>query len=1449
METAMEQLSSGKRINAASDDAAGLSIATRMESQVRGLQQSINNAKDGISLVSSVEGALQESTNIMQRMYELSVQASNSTYTATDREALQSEISQLQTELDRISSDTEFNGQKILDGSFSAKTLSIGFTTQGSISLDIADHSSGALSADGTTDATASLMSSVSNIALGADTQSATSSTSQIAVVKANTQAATISQSQFNIGQDATQALSSTTTVDNVSASAVAETFTVKEAGIATVTTTTQGYGGTVALAGAVLTVAGSGFEIGATVNWTDTSAETYTIGAEDIKATTALTVASIAANIAAQVNTQVANGTYAGAGITGATSALGVVTFNASPSAATTLNSAAAAAATGVEVVTFTGDFDEGDVVTLYGRSATQKENSVSYTVTAADAALGTAALRQAAVATGITAAVNGTTTGHFEGVTGGATDAVAATNAVTITNTVATSGDSAWRTQVDTADGRQAFVTAGTQDTEIAYVDAANSATGVDSIVAKTAFSLSGQVQQGDIISVTFAGAAVAHTVDVDDLDNNATTTKSNAIDSFIAAFNAADAGARSDTTGGVVTASREGDGTILFTASVASATDLAPNVAYTNTARVAATITGPTGVAANGAVAATSTSTIANTGLEVGDKFSMTTTGSLGSAIEYTVIADDIGSDGDATLENVRAKMIAAFNAAADTADITSNTSGLVSASAGVADGAIVFSGTDTTNALALVVTVAETNATSTLADGTQVVATEVTRATNNAGSATGTYEEDNAIATASSKMVKFDPDGIGAAADNMEVGDTISITVGDTTVSYVVETGKNTVGFIAAELADLVNDTDGQGTGISTAAAGTIVASASAGELTLTSTETGAASDFSVSVSTSNSAAVAQVSSVEMDAAQVLEVGDEVNLAVTFAATASATEQNAVSVSVTQAMVDLGAAGAREAVRDALIALTGDLENVTLTADANNTDKIVIASDVAGVQFTAAMTETAATAVRQQDTLELSGEVGRGDVFTVQVAAATVTFAVDEATAALRTNDERLTAVRDALVDAIESDATISALLSSVVADGDAGLVLTAVTAGTAIVSTSSTTTNNSSIAAQSQIDNVALSGDAEEGDVFSISLDNGSSISYTVTADDASGATADDRLNAARDGLVAAAASGLTGVTASTSDNAGEVVLTSSQAGVGFETSVSTVNAGDVAQVEAVAFGNVEAGDSFTLTIGAETASYTALEGDDAAAVATWMSENASFTGKALSVSDGQLSVEGGVGESFAITTATTNFSGGVQSDEFALSGTVETNDVYSAVIDGTSVSYSVQDTDTTMDTIVANLVAAINSSSVAATVTASVNDNGNLALTSTQAGLGYSASVEVSDVGRSRNSVASIDISTEAGATAALEVLVGAIEQVGETRSSLGAVQNRLDHAINNLGNVVVNTEAAQSKIEDADFAKVTGELTKAQIMSQAATAMLAQANASKQGVLSLLQG
>ena len=107
----------------------------------------------------------------------------------------------------------------------------------------------------------------------------------------------------------------------------------------------------------------------------------------------------------------------------------------------------------------------------------------------------------------------------------------------------------------------------------------------------------------------------------------------------------------------------------------------------------------------------------------------------------------------------------------------------------------------------------------------------------------------------------------------------------------------------------------------------------------------------------------------------------------------------------------------------------------------------------------------------------------------------------------------------------------------------------------------------------------------------------------------------------------------------------------------------------------------------------------------------------------------------------------------------------------------------------------------------------------------------------------------SQAAISAVNISTLTGANSAITAIDGALNKISDARANLGAVSNRIDHTISNLGNVLINTEASQSRIQDADFAKVTGDLTKSQIMSQAATAMLAQANASKQGVLSLLQG
>ncbi|KTD43216.1 flagellin [Legionella quateirensis] len=137
MQTSIQRLSSGFRINSAKDDAAGLAISQRMTAQIRGMNQAVRNANDGISLAQVAEGAMQETTNILQRMRELSVQAANSTNNSSDRSSIQSEVSQLQSELNRISNNTEFNGQRILDGSFTNASFQVGANANQTISFSI----------------------------------------------------------------------------------------------------------------------------------------------------------------------------------------------------------------------------------------------------------------------------------------------------------------------------------------------------------------------------------------------------------------------------------------------------------------------------------------------------------------------------------------------------------------------------------------------------------------------------------------------------------------------------------------------------------------------------------------------------------------------------------------------------------------------------------------------------------------------------------------------------------------------------------------------------------------------------------------------------------------------------------------------------------------------------------------------------------------------------------------------------------------------------------------------------------------------------------------------------------------------------------------------------------------------------------------------------------------
>lgn len=126
LQTSLQRLSSGLRINSAKDDAAGLAISQRFTSQIRGLTVAARNANDGISLAQVAEGALEEAGNIIQRIRELSIQSINATNSPSDRKALQLEVGQLSAELDRIAKSTEFNGQKILDGTFGTALFQVG---------------------------------------------------------------------------------------------------------------------------------------------------------------------------------------------------------------------------------------------------------------------------------------------------------------------------------------------------------------------------------------------------------------------------------------------------------------------------------------------------------------------------------------------------------------------------------------------------------------------------------------------------------------------------------------------------------------------------------------------------------------------------------------------------------------------------------------------------------------------------------------------------------------------------------------------------------------------------------------------------------------------------------------------------------------------------------------------------------------------------------------------------------------------------------------------------------------------------------------------------------------------------------------------------------------------------------------------------------------------------
>jgi len=257
MSTAMEQLSTGKRINSASDDAAGLAIASRMTSQINGLAQAARNANDAISLVQTADGALVEVTSMLQRMRELAVQAASDTNVSADRTALNQEFTQLRSEINRIATNTQWNGTNILDGTVGSSgelSFQVGANSSQTISLTLDDFQ--------------------------------TTSSSQSTTLTADTSTAASGPSATGAAQVSTVVVGGTVTegdVLTVAAGGTSVSYTVTAADVATGTTTAADTVAT-ALSTALGTISGITKSVsGATVTFT-ASATSYGSNSFDLQ-------------------------------------------------------------------------------------------------------------------------------------------------------------------------------------------------------------------------------------------------------------------------------------------------------------------------------------------------------------------------------------------------------------------------------------------------------------------------------------------------------------------------------------------------------------------------------------------------------------------------------------------------------------------------------------------------------------------------------------------------------------------------------------------------------------------------------------------------------------------------------------------------------------------------------------------------------------------------------------------------------------------------------------------------------------------------------------------------------------------------------------------------------------------------------------------------------------
>jgi len=222
MSKTMEQLSTGKRINTAADDAAGLAISSRMTSQIRALDQSVRNANDGISMLQTTEGATKEITNMLQRMRELAVQSANDSYGTEDRTAIQEEVDELALEVTRISGNTQWNGMTVLDGTIG---------TAGAVTFQVGTEGDAASTITVTFEAMDATTLTVDSLDLSSNT------TSQSAIELLDTAITTVDSFRSTLGAKINRMTSAADNLANVSMNTSASRSRIEDTDYAKTTT------------------------------------------------------------------------------------------------------------------------------------------------------------------------------------------------------------------------------------------------------------------------------------------------------------------------------------------------------------------------------------------------------------------------------------------------------------------------------------------------------------------------------------------------------------------------------------------------------------------------------------------------------------------------------------------------------------------------------------------------------------------------------------------------------------------------------------------------------------------------------------------------------------------------------------------------------------------------------------------------------------------------------------------------------------------------------------------------------------------------------------------------------------------------------------------------------------------------------------------------------------